>query len=191
MPSEVVDAGTGQRDRRRARWASACAWTRWMLRRRGRRCGRQRGRGHEERAASMPGEVGMDPGLHLPLSQQAALRAELREIAQAALFPVPDYQCLSSSRNALDDKLIVVAYTGSKDDDEANEQTDPRHAVAFASAVYLDVPTIELAVIHTGLTVAVPSLQRTGILAQLYAQLFLNVMPLHGHGTVRTRWMRC
>ncbi|KAJ6598418.1 hypothetical protein DFH09DRAFT_1131730 [Mycena vulgaris] len=122
------------------------------------------------------------PGLHLPPHEQANLRKELLEIAHASLDPVPDYQCLSSDPDALEDKLIIVAYTGTEEDAESKQVTDLPRAVAFTSAVYLDVPNIEHAVMHTGLTVAVPSLQRTGILMQLFVQLFQNVMPLHPRG---------
>ncbi|KAJ7088661.1 hypothetical protein C8R44DRAFT_819250 [Mycena epipterygia] len=48
--------------------------------------------------------------------------------------------------------------------------------------MYLDVPGVEHAVLHTGLTVAVPSVHRTGILAQLFAQLFQNTIPLYPQG---------
>jgi len=132
------------------------------------------------------------PGRNLPLEQQLELRNELLAIAQTGLNPVPDYQCLSSRPDALDDKLIVVAYTGAdpKNDDEGEmnqeeeqNQSKPRtRAVGFTSAIYLTVPDVDRAVLHTGLTVAVPSVQRTGILAHLFSQLFLHVLPLHPEG---------
>ncbi|KAJ6551332.1 hypothetical protein B0H19DRAFT_1157233 [Mycena capillaripes] len=127
------------------------------------------------------------PGRELPLAEQAHLRNELLEVAKTGLDPVPDYQCLSSRPDALDDKLIVVAYTGTdreNEDSEMNPEKEgsPPRAAAFTSAMYLDVPGIDHTVLHTGLTIAVPSLQRTGILAQLFAQLFLNVMPLNPDG---------
>ncbi|KAJ7705470.1 hypothetical protein B0H17DRAFT_1038066 [Mycena rosella] len=81
----------------------------------------------------------------------------------------------------LDVKLIVVAYTGTADT-EWNQSTHILHPVTFTSAVYLDVPGLEYAVIHTGLTVAVLSLQRTGILMQLFVELFQHVMPLQPRG---------
>lgn len=120
------------------------------------------------------------PGLRLPVAAQAGLRKELLEIAQVSLDPVPDYQCLSSRPDALDDKVIVVAYTGTEDD--AKRKQEISRAVAFASALYLDVPGVEHAVLHTGLTVALPSVHRTGILVQLYAQLFQNTIPRHPQG---------
>ncbi|KAJ7182763.1 hypothetical protein C8R43DRAFT_1054741 [Mycena crocata] len=125
------------------------------------------------------------PGLHLLPEKRAQLRGELLEIARTSLNPVPDYQCLSSRPDALDDKLIIVAYTGteSDDSDETKQERSPTSgAVAFTSAIYLDVPGLDHPVFHTGLTVAAPSLQRTGILVQLFAQLFLNVLPLHPDG---------
>ncbi|KAJ7678089.1 hypothetical protein DFH06DRAFT_1422604 [Mycena polygramma] len=126
------------------------------------------------------------PGRRLPPAKQTELRNELLEVAQTALNPVPDYQCLSARPGALDDKLIVVAYAGTeagpgKESDKLNLTERPR-AVAFTSALYLDVPEVDHPVLHTGLTVAVPSLQRTGILAQLFVQLFQHVVPLHPRG---------
>ncbi|KAJ7472362.1 hypothetical protein B0H11DRAFT_2038738 [Mycena galericulata] len=122
------------------------------------------------------------PGLHLTLAEQTELRRELLEVAQASLNPVPDYQCLSSRPDALDDKLIVVAYADTEDDEENQEPTPSQRAVAFTSAIYLDVPSVDHVVMHSGLTVAVPSLRRTGIMAELFAQLFANLMPLHATG---------
>ncbi|KAF7377590.1 Membrane protein [Mycena sanguinolenta] len=126
------------------------------------------------------------PGRHLPLSKQVELRKELLAIAQTSFNPIPDYQCLSSRPDALDDKLIVVAYTGTdpaEGDGEENKEPDRSPCpVAFTSAMYLDVADLEHAVLHTGLTIAAPSVQRTGILVQLFAQLFLHVMPLHPDG---------
>ncbi|KAJ6504108.1 hypothetical protein C8R47DRAFT_968766 [Mycena vitilis] len=113
-------------------------------------------------------------GRRLPSAKQTELRNELLEVAQTALNPVPDYQCLSARPGALDDKLIVVA-------NGLNSKGRPR-AVAFTSAFYLNVPAVDHPVLHTGLTVAVPSLQRTGILAQLFVQLFQHVVPLHPRG---------
>ncbi|KAF7369116.1 Membrane protein [Mycena venus] len=123
------------------------------------------------------------PGRNLPQEKQRELRNELLTIAQTCLHPVPDYQCLSSRPDALENKLIVVAYNGTDpENDEAGTKEQPPSAVGFTSAMYLDVPDVEHAVLHTGLTVAVPAVQRTGILAHLFSQLFLHVMPLHPDG---------
>ncbi|KAF8201241.1 hypothetical protein K438DRAFT_1581951 [Mycena galopus ATCC 62051] len=113
------------------------------------------------------------PGHHLPLEEQAVLKKELFAIAQTSFDPVPDYQCLSSRSDALEDKLIVVAYT---------DGPESSRAVAFTSAIYLDVPDVPHAVLHTGLTIAMPRVQRTGILMQLFVKLFLHEMPLHPGG---------
>jgi hypothetical protein len=128
------------------------------------------------------------PGRHLPLDKQTELRNELLAIARTCLNPVPDYQCLSSRPDALEDKLIVVAYSGTDpelvDEGKINQESDrrPPRAVAFTSAMYLDVPDVAHVVLHTGLTVAVPSVHRTGILGELFAQLFLHVVPLNPEG---------
>ncbi|KAJ7621258.1 hypothetical protein FB45DRAFT_928806 [Roridomyces roridus] len=121
------------------------------------------------------------PGLTLSSSEQELLRRDLLSVARAGLNPVPDYQCLSSRPDALDDKLILLAYSGDEDDEPSPHGSQP---VAFTSAVYLTVPDLPdgRAVLHTGLTVSSPSLQRTGIMAQLFAQLFANVIPLHPNG---------
>ncbi|KAJ7196289.1 hypothetical protein GGX14DRAFT_403489 [Mycena pura] len=118
------------------------------------------------------------PGVHLPPAQQAVLRRELLEIARASMNPVPDYQCLSSSADALDDKLIVVAYIDSAD----SERSQIPRAVAFTSALFLDVPAVAHPVLHAGLTVAIPALRRTGIVAQLFVALYQNMIPCHPHG---------
>ncbi|KAJ7058928.1 hypothetical protein C8F01DRAFT_1147564 [Mycena amicta] len=117
------------------------------------------------------------PGITLPPHDQVQLRADLLEVAQTAFDPVPDYQCLSSDANALQDKLIVVAYV------EVDETKKPK-PIAFASALFLDVPdvTIQHAVLDTGLSVAIPSARRTGILAQLFVELYANVLPHHPRG---------
>lgn len=126
------------------------------------------------------------PGRHLARDKQKVLQKELLEIAQTGLNPVPDYQCLSSRPEALDDKLIVVAYTGTdpENDDGTNQEQEqsPPRAVAFTSTVFLDVPDVDHPVLHSGLTIAVPSLHRTGILAELFAQLFLHIIPVHPDG---------
>ncbi|KAJ7750381.1 hypothetical protein DFH07DRAFT_545311 [Mycena maculata] len=121
------------------------------------------------------------PGLYLSPAEQRALRKELLEVGKASLDPMPNYQCLSSRPNALDDKLIVVAYIDPENSGD-KQQAHSQRAVAFTSAIYLDVPNVDHVVLHTGLTIAIPSLQRTGILAQLFTQLFANVVPLHPRG---------
>ncbi|KAJ7768208.1 hypothetical protein B0H16DRAFT_310073 [Mycena metata] len=119
-----------------------------------------------------------EPGRQLPLPKQTKLRSELMEIAQTGLHPIPDYQCLSSRADALDDKLIVVGYAGTEDNGDITQN----RPVAFTSAIYLNIPGVDHPVLHTGLTVAVPSLQRTGIVMQLCAHLFLHVAPMHAGG---------
>ncbi|KAJ7040658.1 hypothetical protein C8F04DRAFT_224184 [Mycena alexandri] len=108
------------------------------------------------------------------------LREQLIDIAQAGLHPIPDYQCLSSRSDVLDDKPIVVGYSGTGDNGGITNSNFPQ-PVGFTSAIYL-VPGIDHPVLHTGLTVAIPSLQRTGIVMQLFAHLFLRVMPMHTGG---------
>ncbi|KAK7052228.1 hypothetical protein R3P38DRAFT_2859204 [Favolaschia claudopus] len=132
------------------------------------------------------------PGLTLSLPEQQELRKELLSVARTCFNPVPDYQCLSSRPDALDDKIIIVAYAEA-DSMNFEEETKNRRkdntshgehcAVAFTSTLFLDdVPGVRNPVLHTGLTVAIPSVHRTGILAELFAQLFLNVVPMHPEG---------
>ncbi|KAJ7705489.1 hypothetical protein B0H17DRAFT_1038119, partial [Mycena rosella] len=109
------------------------------------------------------------PGFHLPVDKQAELRKELLQMAHASLDPVPNYQCLSSVPDALDDKII-----------ESSDAYPPPCRIHVRRLPRRSRP--RACIIHTGLTVAVPSLQRTGILMQLFVQLFQHVMALHPHG---------
>ena len=102
----------------------------------------------------------------LPPSKRTQLVHDLRALASTCLSPVPNYQCLSHSPNALDDKLIVVMHPAAA----------PHRVVAFVSAVYLSIalapggtPTT---VLHTGLTCVAPGSRRQGLLAPLFLRLF-------------------
>ncbi|KAJ7131219.1 hypothetical protein C8R44DRAFT_871741 [Mycena epipterygia] len=94
---------------------------------------------------------------------------------------VPDHR---SRPDRLDENVIVVAYTGTEDD--AKRKLAIPRAVAFTSVMYLNVPGVEYAILHTGLAFAVPSVHRTGILAQLFVQLLQNTIP---SGKTKILWL--
>ncbi len=111
-------------------------------------------------------EVYDRPGNRVSKHDQRNLADELRTLGSLCLHPLPDYQCLSSKPNSLDDKLLVVA----------RDINLPRRIVAFVSAVYLSVPSLDedtpSTVLHTGLTCISPHLRRSGLVALLFFHLF-------------------
>ncbi|KIP05232.1 hypothetical protein PHLGIDRAFT_163270 [Phlebiopsis gigantea 11061_1 CR5-6] len=118
------------------------------------------------------------PGLTLPPSNHTQLIHDLRALASTCLDPIPDYQCLSYSPYALDDKLIVVMHPSGA----------PHHVVAFVSAVYLSIAlapgSAPTTVLHTGLTCVAPGSRRQGLLAPLFLRLFghLRAQPAFARG---------
>ncbi|KAH7036819.1 hypothetical protein B0J12DRAFT_765279 [Macrophomina phaseolina] len=121
------------------------------------------------------------PGLWMTPAAQHALRQTLLHIAATSLRPVPDYQCLSSAPDALDDKLIVVAHAG-------DPATTP--AIAFTSAFFIAVSALAppRPVLHTGLTVVDPAHRRRGVVMQLFAQVAARVFPRYGRDGL---WVTC
>lgn len=118
-------------------------------------------------------EVYDRPGKNLPLHEKLQLQRELRACAALSLRPLPDYQCLSSAPDVLDDKLIVVLRPAAPDSHLASPPL-----AAFLSAVCLSIPpsaqdgsTAPLAAVHTGLTCVAPAHQRTGLTKPLVAAL--------------------
>ena len=112
------------------------------------------------------------PGQTLPESTRRSLQQEFRTLAAACLDPLPDYQCISSAPDALDDKLIVVVRV---------RQT--KRMVAFTSAIYLRMSLTRDAakstVLHTGLTCVSPDSRRQSLISLLFYHLcaYLRTRP--------------
>ncbi|GJE91465.1 hypothetical protein PsYK624_076150 [Phanerochaete sordida] len=108
------------------------------------------------------------PGLTLSPAARKKLARDLRDLASTCLHPLPDYQCLSSAPDALDDKLIVTMRAGRSS-----------RLVAFVSAVYLAIAlhagSAPSTVLHTGLTCVAPALRRQGATQPLFAHLFMHL----------------
>ncbi|GME24430.1 hypothetical protein GTA08_BOTSDO11579 [Neofusicoccum parvum] len=115
------------------------------------------------------------PGQWMPDGALAVLRKTLLRIAATSLHPVPDYQCLGSQQNSLDDKLIVVAYDGEG------------RAVAFTSTFFLDIPSVPEPVLHSGLTVVEAAHRRGSLVMRMFAHLAANVFPRCPKGV----WVVC
>lgn len=118
------------------------------------------------------------PALVLSTAARSGLVHELRALAATCLQPLPDYQCLSTAPDALDDKLIVIM-----------RDKPTKRIIAFVSAVYLKVrllstSTEESTVLHTGLTCVAPALRRQGLVMPLFLHLFayLRARPTFAKG---------
>jgi hypothetical protein len=102
-------------------------------------------------------------------SSKAFLIRELRELGALCLDPLPDYQIFSTSCD-LDDKIIIMARRQRSDD-------APAELVGFVSAVmFPPIPGVHDPVFHTGLTVVVPSMRRSGIPELLFGKLVQHVL---------------
>lgn len=121
------------------------------------------------------------PGKTLPPNERTRLASDLRACAALSLHPLPDYQCIASAPDALNDKLIVTI-----------RRTHDAAIVAFMSAVYLAIPAdpdtddAPLTVVHTGLTCIIPGLRRTGLLKPLFLRATLH---LREHATEHGLWL--
>ncbi|CAL1716961.1 unnamed protein product [Somion occarium] len=116
------------------------------------------------------------PGRHWTASQRTMFVNELRALASQCLYPLPDYQCLSSATGALDDKLIVIA-----------RRPSDSEIVAFVSSVFLPMPAAAgyaspFTVFHTGLTCISPKIRRTGMTIELFARIFFYMTSRHPEG---------
>jgi hypothetical protein len=112
------------------------------------------------------------PGFTLSENDQLVLRDELCALGSLSIRPLPDYQVFSTKESCLDDKLIVAAYTKTK---------NARQLVAFTSAVLLDIgqPENRDTIVHCGLTVVHPQHRGRNLVIHLFAHLFMDVV---------TRW---
>ncbi|KAH8660520.1 hypothetical protein BX600DRAFT_438734 [Xylariales sp. PMI_506] len=110
------------------------------------------------------------PGINLSVVERDALQSELRELGSICLNPLPNYQVFErESGNALDDKIVVVA--------RAEEGL-----VAFVSTIVLTIEGLEKPVIHTGLTVIHPSYRKSGVMQDMFANLFFYLLASNPEG---------
>jgi hypothetical protein len=123
----------------------------------------------DESALQYQLELYQQPGLHLPKADAQKLRKELLVLGSICLKPLPDYQVFSSDPAALDDKIIVTAHVSIGDE---------RRLVGFTSAVVLDLQLVEVEgpVLHGGLTVIEQSHRKNGLVVQLWARLFVDIV---------------
>jgi hypothetical protein len=101
------------------------------------------------------------PGLHLPDDKLKTLVTELQRVGAACFPELPDYQCLSGSRNELNDKAMMVAY-----------RPDGRVA-GFCSALLVKVPGMKH-VLHLGLTCVDPEDRGAGLTHKLTSRLVIR-----------------
>ncbi|KAK2012420.1 hypothetical protein LZ32DRAFT_559723 [Colletotrichum eremochloae] len=115
-------------------------------------------------------EVLANPGLTMGKDEATALQDALCHLGALCLRPFPKYQVLDkASPTALNDKLIVVArYDG--------------QIIAFLSAVWLPITTLDRPLLHSGLTVIHPAYRSSGISLDLFAHLFLHLISNHPEG---------
>ncbi|KLO13142.1 hypothetical protein SCHPADRAFT_904442 [Schizopora paradoxa] len=119
-------------------------------------------------------EVLERPGLEWPREKQLVLIHELRAPASQCFSSIPEYQCLSLTPKALDDKLIAVA-----------RRDDTGELIAFSSAIFLDIrvpQTSSDTVLHTGLTCIHPAERRSGLTISLFANLFGHLLSMFPDG---------
>lgn len=97
----------------------------------------------------------------------APLHHEIRELAKLCLNPLPKYQILVEDvQDAFEDKLLVIA----RDGDNCNK------LIGFVSAVFLPIECLNGPLLHTGLTVVHPDYRKTGLVHQLFFNLFLQLL---------------
>lgn len=104
------------------------------------------------------------PGARLDDAALAALCAELREVGETSLTPLPDYQVFLGTREALADKVISLA-----------RRADGTLA-GFCSAVLLDVEGVRGEVLHLGLTCVRPEDRSGGLTGLLASRLLLRYL---------------
>lgn len=106
--------------------------------------------------------------------QKSQLSQELRTFASTCLFPLPDYNCLSSNfSTAFDDKIIAIA-----------RSSTTREIMGFTSAVFLkgfndkSVPFV----LHTGLTCVSENLRRQNLTIFLFYHIFYHLCYSYPEG---------
>lgn len=108
------------------------------------------------------------PGEHLGQEAIERLSSELREIAAPCFSEIPDYQCLTGTRESLSDKVIAIGRLG-----------DGR-AVGFCSAVLLPVEGMG-DVLHLGLTCVHPDARSLRLTTRLMSRLVITYFLRHRH----------
>ena len=107
--------------------------------------------------------VDLNPSQH-SLETQFELVHDLRRIAMHCFTPLVEYQCLITDASGLKDKVIAVAYD--------QNQT----AIAFCSAIWIQVPQCSDRALHLGLTCVDPSARGLGLTHKLTHQLLSKVL---------------
>ena len=106
------------------------------------------------------------PGRKLPDAELARLVGELRGVAGTCFDPIPTYQCLVGTRDALSDKLIALA------------RRPDGGAAGFCSAVILPVPKVG-DVLHLGLTCVRPDARSGRLTTRLLSKLVIPYFWRH------------
>lgn len=103
------------------------------------------------------------PRRRLSPTQIEALQAALRATGARCFDPLPEYQCFSRAPDALDDKVLVIAWT------------EDRQIAGFASAVRLSVPGVRY-VLHLGLTCVDPDHRSARLTHRLMSRLVVGFL---------------
>ncbi|ORY58074.1 uncharacterized protein BCR38DRAFT_489560 [Pseudomassariella vexata] len=112
------------------------------------------------------------PGLTLPPQDLAALQAEVCRLGNLCFKPLPNYQVFdTSSQTAFDDKIMILA-----------RQEESGEPIAFVSTVILPVSGHNKPTIHTGLTTIHPDHRKSGIIHNLFSNLFIHIFSLYPEG---------
>lgn len=103
------------------------------------------------------------PGKKLPDREKIKLSKELKEIAGTCFENLPDYQCLQEDSDALNDKIITIAY-------DCNHQP-----IGFSSAVLFNIKDVG-EVLHLGLMCIKPSMRQYGLSHKLSSKLVIHYL---------------
>lgn len=114
-------------------------------------------------------EIHDRPGTYWSDEQKITYRTDLRALGSECLSPLPEYQCFSNAGDAFDDKLLLII------------RDHKSRMIAFASALFLDVPGIGL-VLHTGLTCVAPTERQTGLTMVLFYKAVSYMMDRYPKG---------
>ncbi|KAL3424994.1 hypothetical protein PVAG01_04275 [Phlyctema vagabunda] len=111
------------------------------------------------------------PGLNWSLDTRQKVSHELRGIAKICLGSVPEYQCLSNSRAAFDNNILIIA-----------REKQSNKAVAFTSGLLLEIDDTIGTIFHTGLSCVLPEAQRQGLSHVLFGEVALRLFTAYPNG---------
>ncbi|WP_372367331.1 hypothetical protein [Candidatus Uabimicrobium sp. HlEnr_7] len=103
------------------------------------------------------------PGLNYSDEKLQELISELQEVASCCFDELPNYQCISGSREELSDKVITIA------------RNDKGKLIGFCSAVLLPIPGMG-SIFHLGLTCVLPQARGFGLTHVLTSKVLVKYL---------------